>query len=85
MSIWDYFSKWKVGEEQISAIASIPNSKKILTASKLIKLWDVETKEMLKSFTGHSSDIMFLYMVPQAEKEFGYVISGSKVRFMNIL
>lgn len=74
------FSKWKVGEEKVSAIVSIPNSKKLLTASKSIKLWDTETKEILKSFTGHSSEVKFLHVISKPEKEPCYVISGSKVR-----
>lgn len=72
-------SKWKVGEEKVSAVASVPNTNQILTASKSIKLWNVETKEILKSFTGHSSEVIFLYVVPQPDKVPSYIITGSKV------
>lgn len=79
------FSKWKVGEEKVSAIVSIPNSNKLLTASKSIKLWDTETKEILKTFTGHSSEVMFLHVISIPDKDPCYVISGSKVRHSHIV
>lgn len=89
MYIWEYFkndlifnfpSKWNAGEEKISAIATIPNSNRILTSSKSIKLWDVVSKALMKTFTGHSSDIIFLHVVSQLDKQPSYVISGSKVK-----
>lgn len=69
-----------MGKEKVSAVVSIPNSKNLLTASKSIKLWNSETKEMLKTFTGHSSEVMFLHLISQPDRDPSYVISGSKVR-----
>lgn len=76
------FSKWKVSEEKVTAICSVPDSNQIVTASKSIKVWNVDTKEIVRTFTGHSSEVTFLYVVPQPEKESSYVISGSKVRLI---
>ncbi|KAJ8926553.1 hypothetical protein NQ314_021069 [Rhamnusium bicolor] len=50
----------------------------ILTASKNIKLWDVDTKEVLRIFTGHSSDVIFLHYVNSRDRGDSYFISGSK-------
>ncbi|KAJ8959403.1 hypothetical protein NQ318_022091 [Aromia moschata] len=70
--------KWKGGNEKITAILAIPNSDKILTASKNIKMWDVQLKEVLRTFTGHSSDVTFLHYVSPKGKEDAYFITGSK-------
>ncbi|XP_044751124.1 WD repeat-containing protein 43 [Coccinella septempunctata] len=74
-----FLREWKVGNDKISAILAIPNSKKLLTASKSIKLWNSEDRTLLKTFTGHSSDVNFLHCIPNYDlTEPKYVISGSK-------
>ncbi|XP_018566878.1 WD repeat-containing protein 43 [Anoplophora glabripennis] len=70
--------KWKGGNEKISSVLAIPDSNQILTASKNVKLWDVDTKEVLQVFTGHSSDVIFLQYINPRESEGAYFISGSK-------
>lgn len=74
-----FYRKWKGGNEKISAVLAIPDSNQILTASKNIKLWDVDAKEVLHVFTGHSSDVIFLQYINPKESEGAYFISGSKV------
>lgn len=74
-----FFSKWKSGNEKITSILALPLGNQILTASKTIKLWDVETKEVLKTYTGHSSEVIFLHYIIPNGREDGYFISGSKV------
>lgn len=70
-------SKWKAGNEKITAILQIPESTKLLTASKNIKLWDLNKKEVLTTFTGHSSDIAHLYFVNPTQND-GYFVTSSK-------
>ncbi|KAG5899254.1 hypothetical protein JTB14_035432 [Gonioctena quinquepunctata] len=71
-------NKWKVDNERISAILAIPESNQILTATKNIKLWDVDAKEIIRTFTGHSSEVTLLhYVAPQMKRDF-YFLSGSK-------
>lgn len=59
---------------------AIPDNSQILTASKNIKLWDVDAKEVLQTFTGHSSDVIFLKYINPRKSEDAYFISGSKVK-----
>ncbi|KAJ8972160.1 hypothetical protein NQ317_010115 [Molorchus minor] len=70
--------KWKGGNEKITAILAIPNTDKILTASKNIKLWDTQLKQVLRTFTGHSSDVMFLYYISPNSRGDSYFVTGSK-------
>ncbi|VEN54071.1 unnamed protein product [Callosobruchus maculatus] len=73
-----FLSKWKVGNETVSAILAIPDSKKILTAAKGIKLWDVQTKQVLHTFTGHSSEVTCLHYILPSDSSSAYIVSGSK-------
>lgn len=75
-----FFSKWKTGNEKITAVQALPSNTKILTASKNIKLWDVAQKEVLKTFTGHSYEVSILQYVNPKENSGDYFISGSKAR-----
>lgn len=49
--------KWKASKTAITALSLEPTSKYLLTASKTITVWDLETKTKYKSLTGHSNDI----------------------------
>uniref|UniRef100_A0A6P7GDA3 WD repeat-containing protein 43 n=1 Tax=Diabrotica virgifera virgifera TaxID=50390 RepID=A0A6P7GDA3_DIAVI len=71
-------NKWKVGNEKVTAILAIPESSQLLTASRNIKLWDLEVKEVLRTFTGHKSEVMFLYYVNPYSRDGSYFMSGSK-------
>lgn len=81
--VWDLekkkiVNKWKIGNERVTAVLAIPESNQLLTASKNIKLWDTDAKEVLRTFTGHKSEVMFLhYLIPQVKGD-SYFVSGSK-------
>lgn len=51
----------------------------LLTASKNIKLWNSESKELIRTFTGHSSEITILEIIGYNDNSNSYFISGSKV------
>lgn len=70
-----YFSKWKAGKESVKCILALSNGKNLLTASCFIKLWDLEKKQVTKTFTGHSTDIISLVEVPNKD---GYFVSAAK-------
>ncbi|XP_068907709.1 WD repeat-containing protein 43 [Tenebrio molitor] len=82
--VWNLYkrnlsSKWVAGNEKINAILNILGSNKLLTASKNIKLWNINSKEVLKVYTGHSSAVTLLhYISPKDHAAAAYVISGSK-------
>ncbi|KAF2897424.1 hypothetical protein ILUMI_08750 [Ignelater luminosus] len=69
-------SKWKAGNEKLSSILVVPDSNKILTASRNIKLWDIDRKEVLKTYTGHSYEVSLLQYARNTTD--AYIISGSK-------
>lgn len=49
---------------------------KLLTASCSIKLWDIEKKQVLKTFVGHASEVFMLLEV--AGLRDSYFISAAK-------
>ncbi|XP_050312161.1 WD repeat-containing protein 43 [Anthonomus grandis grandis] len=67
-------SQWKAGNETVTAILAL--STNLLTASKNIKLWDLDKREVLKTFTGHSTDVVTLQYVDLPNDS--YLLSGSK-------
>lgn len=72
-------AKWTAGNEKISAILLIPESSKLLTASKSIKLWDISSQEVLKTFTGHSGEVCLMHYVhPRETSADSYFVSASK-------
>ncbi|XP_063919730.1 WD repeat-containing protein 43 isoform X2 [Zophobas morio] len=82
--VWNFYkknlsSKWPTGNDKVVAILAIPDSDRLLTASKCIKLWSINSQEVIKTYTGHSSLITLLhYIHPVRSTSDAYVISGSK-------
>uniref|UniRef100_A0A1Y1KTT8 Small-subunit processome Utp12 domain-containing protein n=1 Tax=Photinus pyralis TaxID=7054 RepID=A0A1Y1KTT8_PHOPY len=69
-------SKWKVGNEIITSILALPYNK-VMVGAKMLKLCDASTQEVLRTFTGHTHDVVFLnYLSPSSGGD-TYVISGS--------
>ena len=50
-------AKWKASKTAITSLSIDSTSKYLITASKTITVWDLDTKTKFKSFTGHSNDI----------------------------
>ncbi|KAK5640559.1 hypothetical protein RI129_011370 [Pyrocoelia pectoralis] len=70
-------SKWKLGNELITSILALPDNK-LMVGAKTLKLCNTLTQEVLRTFTGHSHDVVFLrYLNPSSDSD-AYVISGSK-------
>lgn len=49
---------------------------RIVTASKVIKVWDYSTKQAISTFTGHSSNTIILKTFTHDSAQ--YILSGSK-------
>lgn len=73
-----YYSKWKAGSEKITALLLLPTGNELITASKNIKLWNIRKKEILKTFTGHSSEVSILKYIKPCNNADSYCVSGSK-------
>ncbi|XP_061480943.1 WD repeat-containing protein 43 [Rhineura floridana] len=64
--------KWKGDNSSVSSLCISPDGKMLLSAGRSIKLWDLETKEVYRHFTGHStsvSTLMFITVRPPNENQ----------------
>ncbi|OCT79522.1 WD repeat-containing protein 43 [Xenopus laevis] len=62
--------KWKGDNSSVSSLCISPDGKMLLSAGRTIKLWDLETKEVYRQFTGHSTavtSLIFLTVQPPRE------------------
>ena len=60
----------------IYSIAITPSGKYVISASrdKIIKLWDINTGELIRNFEGHTSYVYSVAITPDGK----YIVSGSK-------
>lgn len=49
--------EWSVGPEKPLNIAYLPKSRTLAVASRQIKIYDVDTKELVETYTGHSGEV----------------------------
>lgn len=75
-----FFSKWKAGNDSVTAILALSDNNRLVTASRNIRIWNVSTKQILKTFTGHSYEVTILEAINPKQDGDTYIISGSKVR-----
>ncbi|NXU95652.1 WDR43 protein, partial [Xiphorhynchus elegans] len=62
--------KWKGDNSSVTCLCISPDGKMLLSAGRTIKLWDLETKEVYRHFTGHAtsvSSLMFTTVKPVNE------------------
>ncbi|XP_015604522.1 WD repeat-containing protein 43 [Cephus cinctus] len=52
--------KWKSGKGKITALSVLPDGKSLISADKIIKWWNLSTKQMITSFTGHATQVVSL-------------------------
>ncbi|KAL1257852.1 hypothetical protein QQF64_011096 [Cirrhinus molitorella] len=52
--------KWKADRSAISSLCISPDGKMLLSAGMTIKMWNLETKEVYRKFTGHSTMVTTL-------------------------
>jgi len=77
-------SKWKADKRAVKRICIGPGGTSLLSAGNSIKLWNLDTKELLQRFNGHSSPISFLRFSPYKQNvkngcgdDGYYFVSGS--------
>ncbi|KAM4786490.1 WD repeat-containing protein 43 isoform 2-T2 [Cyanocitta cristata] len=64
--------KWKGDTSSVTCLCISPDGKMLLSAGRTIKLWDLETKEVYRHFTGHAtsvSSLMFTTVKPVNESK----------------
>ncbi|CAK6962083.1 WD repeat-containing protein 43 [Scomber scombrus] len=53
-------SKWKADRAAVTSLCVSPDGKLLLSAGQVIKMWDLDTKEVYRKFTGHSTAVTTL-------------------------
>ncbi|XP_043999208.1 WD repeat-containing protein 43 [Gambusia affinis] len=53
-------SKWKADRAAVTSLCVSPDGKLLLSAGYVIKMWNLETKEVYRKFTGHSTAVTTL-------------------------
>uniref|UniRef100_A0A8D0GPZ3 WD repeat domain 43 n=1 Tax=Sphenodon punctatus TaxID=8508 RepID=A0A8D0GPZ3_SPHPU len=55
--------KWKGDNSSVNSLCISPDGKMLLSAGRTIKLWDLETKEIYRHFTGHATAVSSLTFI----------------------
>ncbi|BES88811.1 Dip2/Utp12 Family [Nesidiocoris tenuis] len=55
--------KWKTGSGRTSCLAVSEKGDLCVTASRELRLWDVQSQKLLRKFTGHSSEVICLRFI----------------------
>eukprot|EP00794_Sanderia_malayensis_P017807 gene17807-19583_t len=75
-------SKWKADKCSVTKLEASPDGTCLLTAGRSIKLWDIDTKQLLQKFTGHVNPVTSLHFVPltnsRSYKDDCYFLSSAK-------
>ncbi|GAB1868035.1 WD repeat-containing protein 43 [Camponotus japonicus] len=69
--------KWKSGKAKVTALAIPANGKSLLSAERIIKWWSLTTKQLIRTFTGHANQVIFLHTV-KVDDSTSYLISGAR-------
>ncbi|XP_039308534.1 WD repeat-containing protein 43 isoform X2 [Solenopsis invicta] len=68
--------KWKSGQAKVTALAILSNGKSLLSAERIIKWWNLATKHVIRTFTGHANHVNFLHPI-QVDSTTTYLISSA--------
>jgi WD40 repeat protein len=71
-------SKWKASKTAITSISTDFTSKYLISSSKTITIWDLNSKSKLKTLTGHSNDIFTLEFLNNSPSTTHYFISAAR-------
>ncbi|XP_042356854.1 WD repeat-containing protein 43 [Plectropomus leopardus] len=72
-------SKWKADRAAVTSLSVSPDGKLLLSAGHVIKMWDLDTKEVYRKFTGHSTAVTTLRFATLRPPESNglYFLSGA--------
>ncbi|XP_022103802.1 WD repeat-containing protein 43-like [Acanthaster planci] len=68
--------KWKADTHSVHSVCLCPGARALLSAGRMIQLWDMDTKKVLRKFTGHASPVTRLKVVPSSTSESSRVMSS---------
>ncbi|KAL2724285.1 WD repeat-containing protein 43-like [Vespula squamosa] len=76
--------KWKSGKAKVTALAVMQDGKTMISAERIIKWWNLSTKQIIRTFTGHAGQVTSLNPIT-VNKNASYLISGaSEDGYLNI-
>ncbi|XP_076299109.1 WD repeat-containing protein 43 [Lasioglossum baleicum] len=68
--------KWKSGKGKTTSLAVSEDGKSLLSGERVVKWWDLSTKQLIKTFTGHANQVTCLSTV-KIPSGSNYVVSGA--------
>ncbi|XP_068145270.1 WD repeat-containing protein 43 [Drosophila tropicalis] len=68
---------WQVGPEKPHNIVYLATSRSLAVGARSLKIFDVETKELVETFTGHSSDINAMTSI--ADNDVEYILTTARM------
>lgn len=68
--------KWKSGKAKVTALAVMQDGKSLISAERIIKWWNLSTKQIIRTFTGHAGQVTSLNPIT-VNKNSSYLISGA--------
>ncbi|XP_076757696.1 WD repeat-containing protein 43 isoform X1 [Xylocopa sonorina] len=68
--------KWKSGKGKTTSLAVSADGKSLLSGERIIKWWDLNTMNLIKTFTGHANQVTCLRTIKMTSGG-NYVISGA--------
>ncbi|XP_053975386.1 WD repeat-containing protein 43 isoform X1 [Hylaeus volcanicus] len=68
--------KWKSGRGKTTSLAISGDGTSLLSGERVIKWWNLSTKELIRTFTGHANQVTCLCTV-QMSSASNYLISGA--------
>lgn len=70
--------KWKSGKSRVTALTVSPDEKSLLAAERIIKWWDLATKQLIRTFTGHGNQVTSLHSFKMDDTT-SYLISSARM------
>ncbi|XP_063229733.1 WD repeat-containing protein 43 isoform X2 [Bacillus rossius redtenbacheri] len=74
-------SKWKADNGRVTCVLVLPEGETLLSASQTIRWWDLKSKQLLRSFVGHTSHVVSLTLVAppgRSNTDSMYFLSASR-------
>ena len=71
------FSQWKVDKSPIFRICMLQDDCTLVIAGRSIQCWNVESRSIVATFTGHTTDITHLLPVYLPGAKGGYFLSAA--------
>ncbi|XP_076243474.1 WD repeat-containing protein 43 [Calliopsis andreniformis] len=68
--------KWKSGKKKTTSLAITADGKSLLSGERNVKWWDLATKKLIRTFTGHANQVTCLCTVNMPSGN-NYAISGA--------